>query len=193
MSGTPADPRHNPSRHPVARAGLAALGILLTCACMGCSAMPKGAVPVTGFQKERYLGKWYEIARLDHVFERNMDNVYAEYTVAGDGFIGVTNRGYNYRKHRWQEAKGKARFRGSDTVGALEVSFFGPIYGAYNIIALDPDYKYALVAGNSRKYLWILSREKQIPAHIKDNYLQIAGKLGFDVGKLIWVRHDEGP
>jgi apolipoprotein D and lipocalin family protein len=103
----------------------------------------------------------------------------------------VTNRGYNYVKGKWQEAKAKARFVGADTRAALEVSFFGPFYAGYNVIALDKDYNYALVAGDSLKYLWILSRVKTIPEDVKKDYLALAASLGYDVASLIWVEHDK--
>lgn len=156
----------------------------------GCSTLPKGAIAIKKLDKTRYLGKWYEIARFDFSFERNLNNTTAEYSLLGSGYIGVVNRGYNYRKGKWEEARGRARFRGSDTVGELEVSFFWPFYGAYNIIALDGDYRYALIAGGSTRYLWLLSREKTIPDDIREKYLGIAKSLGYDIGKLIWVEHN---
>lgn len=157
----------------------------------GCATLPRGASVVTGFDKARYLGIWYEIARYDFAFERNLDNTTAEYRLLDDGSIGVTNRGHDYVKDVWKVARGKARFRGSDTVAALGVSFFGPFYGAYNVIALDGDYRYALVAGNSTKYLWILSRTRTIPEDVRAGYLALAESLGYDTERLIWVRHDE--
>ena len=156
-----------------------------------CATLPKGATVTGSFEKEKYLGKWYELARYDFAFEKNLNNTTAEYAIRKDGKIDVINRGYNYRTKTWSEAKGKARFRGADTVGELEVSFFGPFYAAYNVIALDKDYQYALVAGSSLKYLWILSREKTLPDGVKDQYLTIARSLGYDTSKLIWVEHDK--
>jgi apolipoprotein D and lipocalin family protein len=155
-----------------------------------CATLPKGARVVDHFEKEKYLGKWYEIARFDFAFERNLNNTTAEYSIRPDGTINVKNRGYNYVTQKWQEANGKARFRGDDTVAALEVSFFGPFYAAYNVIALDKDYQYALIAGSSLKYLWILSRTTTIPNDVRNEYLTIAQSLGYDVSKLIWVEHD---
>lgn len=157
----------------------------------GCSSIPKGAAAVSNLNKAKYLGKWYEIARFDFSFEKNLNNTTAEYTIREDGYIGVLNKGYNHKKNKWKEARGRARFRGSGTIGELEVSFFGPFYGAYNIIALDPDYKYALIAGSSTKYLWILSREKTIPDEIKQNYLTAAEAAGYDTDRLIWVEHNQ--
>jgi apolipoprotein D and lipocalin family protein len=156
-----------------------------------CATLPKGATVIGSFEKEKYLGKWYEIARYDFAFEKNLNNTTAEYAIRKDGKIDVVNRGYNYITKKWSEAKGKARFRGADTIGELEVSFFGPFYAAYNVIALDKDYQYALVAGSSLKYLWILSREKTLPDEVKAQYLSIAQSLGYDTSKLIWVEHDK--
>jgi apolipoprotein D and lipocalin family protein len=154
----------------------------------GCASLPKGALAVSGFEKEKYLGKWYEIARYDFAFERNLSDTTAEYALLADGAIGVTNRGFNYVKNKWEEARGRARFRGPEDRGELEVSFFGPFYAAYNVIALDAEYRYALVAGSSTKYLWMLSRTTDIPEAVKTEYLSIAKSLGYDTGKLIWVK-----
>jgi len=158
---------------------------------LGCASLPNGAQAVHGFEKQKYLGTWYEIARYDFAFEKDLNNTTAEYTLLANGNIGVTNRGFNYRTNKWEEAKGKARFRGPQDVGELEVSFFGPFYAAYNVIALDKEYRYALVAGSSTAYLWILSRTKGIPPDVRDEYLRIAKSLGYDTEKLIWVEHSE--
>lgn len=162
----------------------------LTLLASACATLPKGATAVDGFEKARYLGKWYEVARFDFSFEKNLDNTTAEYALVQDGSISVTNRGHNYVTRKWSEARGKARFRGSDRRAELEVSFFGPFYAAYNVIALDKDYNYALVAGSNLKYLWILSRTPSIPEEVKADYLDKARSLGYDLSKLIWVHHD---
>ena len=156
-----------------------------------CAGIPDGVTAVQNFNKEKYLGKWYEIARMDFKFERGLNNTTAFYSVNKDGSIRVQNRGYNPEKNIWKEAVGKAKFVGKDDVAMLKVSFFGPFYGGYNVIALDKDYKYALIAGNSLEYLWILSREKTMPEDIKTEYLKIAGDLGFKTSELIWVEHDK--
>ena len=156
-----------------------------------CATITKGVTLIGSFEKEKYLGKWYEIARYDFAFEKNLNNTTAEYAIRKDGKIDVLNRGFNFITKKWSDAKGKARFKGEDTKAELEVSFFGLFYAAYNVIALDKDYKYALVAGSSLKYLWILSREKTIPGEVKDQYLTIANSLGYETSKLIWVEHDK--
>jgi len=155
-----------------------------------CSTIPEGVVAVKPFFKEKYLGKWYEIARFDFKFERNMNNTTAQYSINDDGTIKVVNRGYNYEKKRWEEAVGIAKFTGGSDVAMLKVSFFRPFYGGYNVIAIDNEYKYALVCGNSLSYLWILSRETTIPEDIKQNYLKIAEKSGFQISSLLWVEHN---
>lgn len=148
---------------------------------------PKGVTPVSPFDANRYLGKWYEIARLDHRFERGKDHVTATYAQRNDGGISVLNRGYDPVKKQWSESDGKAYFTGNPNIAALKVSFFGPFYGGYNVIALDDDYQYALVSGPNRDYLWILSRQPKIPDSVKQDYLTTAKRLGFAVDKLIWV------
>ena len=156
-----------------------------------CSTIPDGAKAVKPFDKEKYLGKWYEIARFDFKFERNLSNTTANYSINENGTIKVVNRGYNYEKKQWKEATGIAKFVGGSDVAMLKVSFFRPFYAGYNVIAIDNDYRYALVCGNNLSYLWILSRETTIPEDIKQNYLSIAKKLGFNTSALIWVEHDK--
>ena len=154
----------------------------------GCAGVPDGITPVTGFQAERYLGKWYEIARLDHSFERGLEQVTAEYSPRDDGDIRVINRGYNTNKQQWSEAEGRAKFVGAKDVGQLKVSFFGPFYGGYNIVELDPNYQYALVVGNDRDYLWILSRTPQLDSVVQQRLVNKAKSLGFATEQLILVK-----
>lgn len=156
-----------------------------------CASIPKGAVAVKPFDKNRYMGKWYEIARMDFRFERNLNNVTATYSVNNDGTIKVDNRGYDYISGEWKQAIGKAKFTGDPNEAKLKVSFFGPFYSGYNVIALDNDYKYVLVTGKNLKYLWILSRETTIPEDIKQSYLKIARELGYDVSVLVWTAHNQ--
>jgi len=156
-----------------------------------CSTIPKGAVAVNPFDKGRYLGKWYEIARKDFKYERGLSNTTAEYSLNDDGTIKVDNQGYNAIKLKWSQAIGKAKFIGDENIAMLKVSFFGPFYSGYNVIAIDDEYRYAMIAGKSLKYLWILSREANIPVEIKDKYLKIAEEIGYNTIDLIWVRHDK--
>ena len=137
---------------------------------------PKDVKVVSNFDSQRYLGTWYEIARLDHRFERGLEQVTANYSPREDGGLKVINRGFNPQKQQWQESIGKAYFIGSPQVAALKVSFFGPFYGGYNVIELDADYHYALVCGPNRDYLWILSRTPELDAATRDRLLQTAQK-----------------
>ena len=158
----------------------------------GCAvAPPSGVTPITGFELDRYLGKWYEIARLDHSFERGLSNVSATYGVREDGGVKVTNRGYDDRAGVWKEAEGRAYFIGESTVGSLKVSFFGPFYGGYHIVALDrANYSHVLISGPSRDYLWILARTRSVPPAVLENLLQQARALGFATDRLILVKQD---
>lgn len=152
---------------------------------------PKDVKVVSNFDSQRYLGTWYEIARLDHRFERGLEQVTANYSPREDGGLKVINRGFNPQKQQWQESLGKAYFIGSPQVAALKVSFFGPFYGGYNVIELDADYHYALVCGPNRDYLWILSRTPELDAATRDRLLQTAQNNGFDIDKLIWVKQSQ--
>lgn len=156
-----------------------------------CRSIPKGVDAVKNFDKERYLGKWYEIARIDFKFEKDMNNTTAEYSAMSNGKIKVVNKGYNYKKKKWESATGKAKFVGDETTAMLKVSFFGPFYAGYNVIKLDNNYRYALVAGKDFNYLWILSRTSTIPPDVKREYTEFANRAGFDTSRLTWVEHNK--
>jgi apolipoprotein D and lipocalin family protein len=159
----------------------------------GCTGVPDGIETVDGFELDRYLGTWYEIARLDHRFERGLNNVTANYSRRDDGGVRVLNRGYDVGKGEWDEAEGKAYFTGDPSVGQLKVSFFGPFYGGYNIVALDQaNYRYSMVVGPSREYLWILARQPVLDQATVDALLGLASELGFPVDELIFVEHNGG-
>lgn len=160
---------------------------------LGCStAPPEGITPVRGFDAERYMGTWHEIARLDHRFERGLSRVTAEYSLNPDGTINVINRGYNASEVEWETAEGKAKFRTDEGIGSLKVSFFGPFYGGYHIVELDEDYQHALVAGPSRDYLWILARTPDLDEDVYNSLVDRAESLDFPVQELIRVEHN-GP
>ncbi|WP_288374466.1 lipocalin family protein [Chryseobacterium culicis] len=162
----------------------------LLCFAVSCSSMPEKAQPVTQFDVNKYLGTWYEIARFDYRFEKDLDNAMAQYSLNKDGSVHVTNSGYNTKNEKWVSVNGTAKFRGSQDTAALKVSFFGPFYAGYNVVALQ-DYQYALVAGKNLDYLWILSREKNIPENVKQNFLSKAREIGYDTSRLIWVKQDK--
>lgn len=156
----------------------------------GCTGIPEGIEPVEDFELEPYLGTWYEIARLDHSFERGLSNVTASYSLRDDGGVAVVNRGFDVDKGRWEQATGKAYFVDEPGVGRLKVSFFGPFYGAYNIFALGENYEYSMVAGPNRSYLWILARETQLPKEQLNDLLAKAEAAGYETAGLIFVEHD---
>lgn len=165
--------------------------VSLTSIMTGCSTEPpSGLRAVTPFDVNRYLGKWYEIARLDHSFERGLTDVSATYSLKPDGSIEVINRGFNTKKDEWKSATGRALFTGSQNQGSLKVSFFGPFYGGYHVLALDQaGYQWALVAGPDRDYLWILARTKELAPEIKAQLTSQAKEMGFATDQLIWVTH----
>ena len=167
--------------------------LLLTFLLAGCAGIPENIHPIDGFQVERYLGKWYEIARLDHAFERGLTSVTAEYSLRSDGVIRVVNRGYSAKEDKWKQAEGKAYFAAEPDQGFLKVSFFGPFYGSYVIFELDRDhYSYALVCGPDKSYLWLLARSPQMDEDLKKRLIGKAADMGFDTSQLIYVRHDGG-
>ncbi|PLW83830.1 lipocalin [Kineobactrum sediminis] len=167
-------------------AAIAAM-LLLT----GCLGKPAGVKPVKDFEVQRYLGTWYEIARLDHSFERGLSNVTAHYSLNNDGNIRVLNKGYDAEEGEWKEAEGLAKFVGDDSTGHLKVSFFGPFYSSYVVFELDHEgYQYAFVSGFNTNYLWLLARSPEVSDDLQAHFVESADRLGFDVDKLIFVEHD---
>jgi apolipoprotein D and lipocalin family protein len=157
----------------------------------GCTGTPKGVHPVDNFSLQHYLGKWYEIARLDHSFERGLDNVTAEYSLRPDGGVRVINRGFSSKDQQWKEAEGKAYFVKDNKQGYLKVSFFGPFYGSYVVFELDRKaYQYAFVAGYNTSYLWLLSRTPTVSQALIDHFIKKSKALGFNTDKLILVKQD---
>ena len=177
--------------HAVARAlriCVLAIAVPVLAALSGCLAIPEGVEPVSGFEVDRYMGTWYEVARLDHRFERGLSNVTATYSLRDDGTVKVVNRGYNMDDQAWDDAVGKASFVEATDLAYLKVSFFGPFYGAYVVFELDhDDYQYAFVSGNTTSYLWLLSRTPTIDEALRARFIERITSLGFDPGGLIWV------
>ena len=151
---------------------------------------PQGIVAVSPFDLARYEGRWYELARLDHSFERGMMDVSATYQRQSDGSVRVVNRGFDVTKNQWRQAVGKALFTGDANTASLKVSFFGPFYGGYHVAALDAGYQWALVVGPDRSYCWILSRTKQLAPALREQIVARANALGIDTQALIWVTHE---
>lgn len=166
--------------------------LLLAALLAACTSAPDGVAPVRGFDAKRYLGTWYEIARLDHSFERGLSRVTAEYRRSDDGSLAIINRGWSADERRWKQAEGRAAFVGAPDVGHLKVSFFGPFYGAYVVFELDREsYRYALVSGPDRSYLWLLARAPTLDDTTRDRLVARARALGFDTERLIFV--DQSP
>jgi len=149
--------------------------------------IPDGAVAVQPFDINRYLGKWYEIARMPNRIERNIINLTEDYSRINDDTFKVITKGYNTIKGEWIEMTGKIKVAGKNGVGMFRVSYLGPFYAAYNVLEIDARYKYALVSGGGLDYLWILSRETTIPDGIKHKFLLKAMSIGFAVEQLEWM------
>lgn len=158
----------------------------------GCVGMPETVKPVQQFELDRYLGKWYEVARLDHSFERGLDNISAEYSLRDDGGVKVINRGYSAEDGEWNEAEGKAYFVEGSEQGYLKVSFFGPFYGAYVVFELDKEnYQYAFVSGPDTDYLWLLSRTPEVAPEVMEKFKAMSKERGFNTDELIFVEHND--
>lgn len=170
-----------------------ALSAILALFFTSCSTIEQKVSVVENFELKQYLGTWYEIARLDHSFERNMDNVSAYYELDKTDLdkVLVINSGFNTKTKKWHQAKGKAYFIDGSDKGLLKVSFFGPFYGAYQIhdlvILQDGTYSDALILGPDNTYAWILSKQKYLNQPTKERFLLKLENLGVDTNKLIWV------
>ncbi|MBV2144228.1 lipocalin family protein [Falsochrobactrum sp. TDYN1] len=150
--------------------------------------IPAGVVPVSNFDAERYLGKWFEVGRLDNRFERGLIKTTAEYTLNDDGSIHVVNSGFDALRGRHKQVSGTAVFVRGPNDGALKVSFFGPFYGGYNIIALDEDYRWAIIVGSSTDYFWVLSRDPELPINLRARATEMAEQVGIDPSRINWVQ-----
>ncbi len=165
--------------------------LLITFFLTSCTGIPEGLVAIDGFEVNRYMGTWYEVARLDHRFERGLENISANYSLRADGGVDVLNKGWDTNANKYHQALGKAYFVEQANKGMLEVSFFGPFYGAYNIIELDKkDYSYAMITGPDRSYFWILSRTKQLSETTMQALLEKAKAFGFETNQLIFVKQN---
>ncbi len=168
------------------------LGICLLLS--SCTGMPDKIKPVQPFELQRYLGTWYEIARLDHSFERGLSHVTANYSMREDGGVKVINRGYSEENKKWESAEGKAYFVDKTDIAHLKVSFFGPFYGSYVVFELEKEnYHYALISGPDKDYFWILARQPQIDPALLQSLIEKAKSLGFATDKLIMVNHSDTP
>ena len=161
------------------------VGCYFTFACA--IGLPEGIEPVKQFDVNRYMGTWYEIARVENRFERGMTQVRADYALTNDGTVRVTNRGIPPNSTDFKIAQGKAKFVGATDIGHLKVSFFGPFYGSYVVFELGDNYDYSFVSGSNRKYLWFLSRTPTVSQASLDHFSKRAEKLGFDTSSIVFV------
>jgi len=152
-----------------------------------CVGVPENIQPVSKFSLDRYLGTWYEIARLDHSFERGLEQVTADYSLREDGGVKVINRGFNSADKEWSTAEGKAHFVKDSNTGHLKVSFFGPFYASYIIFDLGKNYEYSLVTSKDKSYLWLLSRTPTLNSELQKTLIDRMQNLGFSTKDLIFV------
>lgn len=165
---------------------LSLAGLLTAPSCQGGERTKLDTSTVKQLDIPRFMGKWYEIARYEHRFERGMTYVTAEYTLMSDGKIRVVNRGLKDGKPK--EITGKARQPDPVTFpGRLEVSFFLWFYSDYYVLELGTDYQYAVIGSSSDKYLWILSRTPQMAQPVLENILSGLRKRGYDLSRLVYV------
>ncbi len=163
------------------------LPALLLSAIAGCEKNKHALQPVSGFDLSRYAGTWYEAARFPHWFERGLTSVTAEYALRKDGTVTVTNRGYDPARGKWKTAVGRARLLGAPDVARLGVTFFWPFSAPYQVIRLDPEYRWAVVTTDTYDYLWILSRTPALPKETLEELVAFAKASGFDVSKIEYV------
>ncbi|NLB21085.1 MAG: hypothetical protein GX829_09780 [Clostridium sp.] len=136
----------------------------------------------------RYLGKWYEVGKLSAKEQKGLDNVTATYSLKKNGKIKVHNQGYKNGKQKG--IKGSAWLRNESCTGGLYVRFFWPLKGEYNVIKLAEDYRYAVVMGESKSSLWILSRTPKMNKEDGQEIVDFLDSFGFDIQKLIKTKQD---
>jgi apolipoprotein D and lipocalin family protein len=144
-------------------------------------------VPVVSYvDLSRYAGTWYEIARYPHRFQEGCVGSKATYTLRDDGKISVLNECYDKTfDGKIRSAKGKAWVVDKKTNAKLKVSFFWPFAGDYWIIDLGKNYEYAVIGHPERKYLWILSRNKEIECEVYERILSRLKEIQYDTSRLI--------
>lgn len=169
---------------------VSAASLTLVLALSACStpSTPEGVEVVSGFDADRYAGHWFEVARIDNPRERSLTQASADYSRNPDDTLKVVNRGYDPVRKVWKQAQGTAHFVGETDRAALKLSFFGPFYGGYHVVALDENYQWAMVIGSNKDYLWILSRTPTLPWHVREHLVERADALGVDVRKIVFVQ-----
>ena len=146
--------------------------------------MKTDVTTVSNLVLDKYLGRWYEIARIDNRFERGISNAFAEYSLNPNGTIKVVNSGVDIKTGRMKSAVGKAKT--TSVPGLLRVSFFWIFYSDYRVLAVDENYNWALVGGSSSKYLWILSRTSKLSEEDMALVISEASRRGYDTNRLIY-------
>lgn len=165
--------------------------ILIVMTALSCGKKYEPLEVVDSLDIKKYAGTWYEIARLPNSFEKGLVCVSATYTLREDGKIKVFNKGHlEDDKAGTKEITGVAWIPDASTPAKLKVRFFWPFAGKYWVLALDNNYRYALVGDPSRKFLWILSRTKVLPEEIIEDLLHLAENNGFNVSAVIRVDQD---
>ncbi len=162
---------------------------ILSFVVIGCVEVPEGITPVKKFKVKKFMGTWYEIARLDHHFEQGLNSITANYSINRDGKITIQNSGYMVKWQEWRYKEAKAYVVGENNIGLLKVSYLWPFYDPYVIFKLDPDYEYAFVCGKDRSFLWLLSRTRYVDRDVIEEFEEEAKKLGFNTSKLIYTKH----
>lgn len=152
------------------------------------SGQPNNLQPVNNFDLTKYLGKWYEIGRYDHSFERGLDEVTAEYSLRKDNKVRVLNSGQRENADHRKSNEGYAVFVDKTDVGELKVTFFWPFFGLYRIAELGENYDYAVVVGEDFDYLWILSRTPKMEPAKLNAILERLKSWGFDLAKIYWIK-----
>lgn len=169
----------------MARTSLAVLTIAMSSVVGGCNSFYPPLKVVDAVDIERYIGRWYEIARYPNSFERGCAGVTADYASRADGRISVLNTcrdgGLDGDTRTIQ---GVARIVDDTTNARLAVSFFWPFEGAYWILELGESYDYAVVGEPSRNFLWILSRTPVMDSQVYDGILSRLPDLGYDPERL---------
>lgn len=164
------------------------LSLLFILSCTNTKSQMLDKTTVKELDLNRYLGKWYEIARFPHSFEKNLVGVTATYSLRDDGKIKVLNQGYkNSLDGELSVAEGKAKIPNKLEPAKLKVSFFWIFYGDYNVLELDENYQYVMIGSSSDKYFWILSRTPQMSPDVYEMLLEKARKRGYNLDKLLKI------
>lgn len=161
--------------------------LLMLFTLQGCFSQSINKRIVSELDLTRYVGEWYEIARLPNRFERGLVGVKANYSFCDKGKIRVVNSGYRETlEGEYTEAIGRAKRPNPSQPGRLKVAFFWCFYAPYWVLELDADYRWAVVGSRADKYLWILSRTPQLPAQRLEMLLQRIQERGYDTTKLYY-------